>query len=339
LNTNPRNIIISRTDSIGDVVLTLPLAKLLKERFPKATIAFMGKDYTRPVISVCQYVDLFIDVTDFLRQEIHINGEKPDVIIHVFPTAEIAKRAKQLHIPLRIGTTNRLYHWLTCNKLVKLSRKNSPLHEAQLNIRLLDPFSLKLDYTPEQIGTFFGLSRIGALPEQFKRLISPTKYNLILHPKSQGSAREWGLPNFIKLVYLLDKTRFNIFISGTAGERALLDPLFAAVGDDVTDITGLMNLNEFISFINECDGLVANSTGPLHIAAALGKDALGIYPPIRPMHPGRWAPLGTKAKAFVLDKNCEDCRKNSSGCNCIAQVSPSAVALWLAKSETTSASS
>ncbi|RYG01290.1 MAG: glycosyl transferase family 9, partial [Chitinophagaceae bacterium] len=42
----PENIIISRTDSIGDVVLTLPMAKIIKQQFPDCRIAFLGKEYT-----------------------------------------------------------------------------------------------------------------------------------------------------------------------------------------------------------------------------------------------------------------------------------------------------
>jgi ADP-heptose:LPS heptosyltransferase len=40
-----------------------------------------------------------------------------------------------------------------------------------------------------------------------------------------------------------------------------------------------MNLSQFISVSYACDGLVTDSTGPLQIAAALGKYAYGIFPP------------------------------------------------------------
>src|SRR5665811_38286 len=105
----PNNIIISRTDSIGDVVLTLPVAKILKDHFPGIKIAFLGRAYTRPVISACKYVDEFIDINDFLKTAITVCHQQAEAILHVFPVAEIAKRAKQLRIPLRIGTTNRFY--------------------------------------------------------------------------------------------------------------------------------------------------------------------------------------------------------------------------------------
>lgn len=286
----------------------------------------MGKAYTRPVINACGYVDHFIDKEDFLNHSSEVFKKRPDAIIHVFPKSAIAAQAFRHHIKWRIGTTNRLYHWYTCNKLVKLSRRRSNLHEAQLNLRLLQPFGYKEDLLPDAIGNMFGLNKLQPLEARFAGLLHPGKFNLILHTKSQGSAREWGLGNFIELVRLLDENRYKIFISGTQSERSLMQPIFDEVGHRVTDITGTMNLDQFISFIHHADGLVAGSTGPLHIAAALGKTAFGIYPPIEPMHPGRWAPLGAKAKAFVVNKTCSDCRKNAHQCKCMYDVSPLVIA-------------
>jgi ADP-heptose:LPS heptosyltransferase len=318
----PENILISRTDSIGDVVLTLPVAAILKKHFPKIKIGFIGKAYTKPVINACRFVDEFIDIHEFMYKKITVCNEKPQAILHVFPVADIARRAKQLRIPMRIGTTNRIYHWTTCNKFIKLGRKNSDLHEAQLNIKLLEVFGIHDIYPLPEIAQLSGLKKLQILEQGFAALISKDRYNLILHPHSQGSAREWGLKNFVELIQLLDKNRFNIFISGTQKERKQMQPLFDEAGEFVTDITGMMNLDQFISFINACDGIVSNSTGPLHIAAALHKDALGIYPPMRPIHPGRWAPLGAKAQVFVLNKSCVDCKKNKMSCHCITEIQP-----------------
>ncbi len=128
---------------------------------------------------------------------------------------------------------------------------------------------------------------------------------------------------------LLAKEDYQVFISGTAAEGALLTPLFDAVGDAVTDITGKMNLSTFIAFIARCDALVAASTGPLHIAAALGKVAIGIYPAIRPMHTGRWGPLGPQAVALALPKDCGVCRRTPTACSCIRGVLPAEVSAIL----------
>lgn len=321
----PRNIVISRTDSIGDVILTLPVTAVLKQHFPGVIIGFLGKSYTRPVIEACKFVDEFIDVDDFLQKKVLLRGEPVECILHVFPVPRIAKRAVELRIPLRIGTQNRIYHWFTCNKLIKLSRKRSDLHEAQLNLAFLKPFGIHESFSLQQIAQWIGLEKLQPLPAQFASLIQKNKYNLILHPKSQGSAREWPLQNFLQLIQMLDTNRFNIFVSGTAKEKEHLQWLFENAGEKVTDITGKMSLREFMAFINACDGMVANSTGPLHIAAALGKDALGIYPPMRPVHPGRWAPLGKNAQVFVLDKQCSECKDNNAPCSCIMNIP----AAWL----------
>jgi heptosyltransferase III len=320
LKNIPGNVIISRTDSIGDVILTLPVAAALKKYFPGITVGFLGRSYTRPVIEACTYVDEFIDVEDFMQKKVLLGGEPVQSIIHVFPITRIAGRALQLGIPLRIGTTNRIYHWFTCNKLVKLSRKRSDLHEAQLNLALLRAFGIDELFSLQQIAQWIGLEKLQPLPAHFASLIQKDKYNLVLHPKSQGSAREWPLENFLQLIETLDAGRFNIFISGTAKEKERMQWLFEKAGQKVTDITGKMTLPEFIAFINECDGIVANSTGPLHIAAALGKDALGLYAPLRPIHPRRWAPLGPNSQFFVLEKDCVECKDNKTPCSCIMNI-------------------
>ena len=55
--SDPKKIVISRTDSIGDVALTLPLAGILKEKFPNTKIIFLGNTYTKPILECCQNID------------------------------------------------------------------------------------------------------------------------------------------------------------------------------------------------------------------------------------------------------------------------------------------
>ncbi|MFA5984738.1 MAG: glycosyltransferase family 9 protein [Methylococcaceae bacterium] len=326
----PSNVLISRTDSLGDVVLTLPMAALLKQYYPEITIGFIGTSYTKTIIESCQYIDYFIDKEDFLNQDITLGGEQPQCLIHVLPKIEMAKRARDLQIPLRIGTTNRWYHWTTCNKLVKLGRNRSPLHEAQLNLKLLKPFAIPTDFSLPEVANLIDLSRLPKQPNtQYANLLQPEKFKLILHPKSRGSAREWSLDHYIELVKLLDPNKYQIFISGTANEKTDLQPLFEAVADRVTDITGTMSLAEFITFVAACDGLVACSTGPLHIAAALKKHAIGIYQPMRPIHPGRWQPIGKNVKVFVLNKICNDCRLDKINCACTQAIQPMEIKNYL----------
>jgi ADP-heptose:LPS heptosyltransferase len=326
---NPKTILISRTDSIGDVVLTLPMAGVLKKYFPESRIIFLGQNYTREVVQLSKYVDEFIDWKTFSsfeksKQISELRKKNIDTVVHVFPNKQIAVLMKKVGVANRIGTSHRIYHWLNCNRFSHFSRKNSNLHESQLNLKLLKPLGINENFDLSQISEFYGFECKYPLPEGFKSLITNTKYNIILHAKSKGSAREWGLDNFQNLIKLLNPEFYNVFLTGTEEEGKLFREKLSEPFPHVQDLSGKMTLAELVSFINSADALVAASTGPLHIAASLSKLAIGIYPPIRPMHPGRWQPIGKNVKIFVNNNECNQCRK-SSICKCMTDISPKMV--------------
>lgn len=332
--TNPI-FLISRTDSIGDVVLTLPMAGILKSIYPNAKIIFLGKTYTEPIVSLSSHVDKFINWDSLSSEDCStqirlLKQYNIDVFIHVFPSKAIGKLAKQAKIPIRIATSHRVYNWLYCNKLIRFSRKKSDLHESQLNIKLIECLGAKSNYRIEDLYEYIGI-HANNITTPADSLIDKTKFNLILHPKSKGSAREWGVDNFNKLISILPESEYNIFITGTKEEGDLVrkEIINKNIGR-VHDLTGVFSLSEFISFIGKVDGLIAASTGPLHIASILGVNALGLYPPIRPMHPGRWRPIGEKTKVFSKNEECSKCRETQY-CECMLSINPNDILTYLDK--------
>lgn len=326
-----QTIIISRTDAIGDVVLTFPLVTMVK-KIPgeNIKIIFFGKTYTQPVINCCDSIDHFINYETFRdfskqAQADFLKECNADAIIHVFPRKDIAVAAKKARIPLRIGTTNRFYHWLACNRLVMLSRKNSSLHEAELNMKLLKPLSSFTDISLKEIPSLYNFKNKYDLPENISKLLSPEKFRLIIHPKSNASAREWKADHYQDLIRFLPDKNFQVIITGGIAEESFISDWAKKLPTSVLNLVGKLSLEDFIALINVCDGIVAASTGPLHIAAALSKYSLGIFPPIRPMHPGRWAPVGLKAEYLVSKKDCSDCRNAPQLCHCINDISPDMV--------------
>jgi heptosyltransferase-3 len=318
-----KHILISRTDSIGDVVLTLPMAGVVKEKYPNCKISFLGKTYTKDIVSLSKHVDEFVNYDDLLRLSLNeqvtfINKLNVDVVIHVFPVKEIAHLFSQSNVAIKIGTKSRLYHWFTCNKIINLKRKNSNFHEAQLNIKLLSKIGISFNKPLNEIYNYYGFEKLPTLENNFKSLIDSTKINIILHPKSKGSAREWGTDNYLKLINYLPTNKYKIFISGTKEEALLMPELVQH--PNVTSVAGQFNLYQFIAFINSIDVLIAASTGPLHIAAALNKKAIGLFSPMRPIFPTRWAPLGKKAVVLVKKQICVNCLKSNS-CECIKSIS------------------
>ena len=310
------------------------MAGLIKNQFPNARIYFLGNSYTKEIVLSSEFIDEFINYDELEKLDsnekiIALKNLNLDVFVHVFPKKEISKLAKQAKVPLRIGTTNRLYHWLYCNKLIQLSRKKSNLHESQLNIKLLKFLNINTDISLELIPTLYGFTKITELKNEYKAIIDPTRINVIFHPKSKGSAREWGINNFEHLIKLLPQKKYKIFISGTVQDGNLMRE-FINNNSELTDLTGKLSLQQFIAFINACDGLIAASTGPLHIAAALNKKAIGLYSPMKPIDPGRWMPVGKDAHHLVINKNCSDCRKKNE-CACIKSIQASQILSILEK--------
>lgn len=319
----PRTLIVSRTDSIGDVILTLPLCGLIKKHFPETRIVFLAKPYTMPVVRNCEHVDQTLDAEALsklsLAEQINqLRATGADTIIHVFPVQQLARLAKQAGIKHRIGASGRWYHYLFVKHLVSMSRRRSDLHEAQLNIKLLMPLGI-IDFLPlQKIWPLYGFKPAALSDNMFLKWLRPDKVNLILHPKSKGSAREWPLERFAQLARLLPPDKFRIFVGGTAEEGQMMKTLFEQ-NPSLINLTGQLNLVQYIQFIAKADALVAASTGPLHIAAALGRIAIGLYPAVRPIHPGRWKPIGPLAVALSLKESCNECKKSAT-CACLTNM-------------------
>jgi ADP-heptose:LPS heptosyltransferase len=203
------------------------------------------------------------------------------------------------------------------------------LHEAQLNFKLLAPLGIKDNFALDLIKEMFAFTKINPLEQNILSLIDKNKINLILHPKSKGSALEWEIPRYIELIKLLPKEKFKVFVTGTIHEKIFLSDIFVQQ-PEVIDMTGKLDLSQLISFINSCQGLIAASTGPLHIASILNKNVIGLYPSVRPIHPGRWAPIGENAHFITAKMFCENCRTKKN-CDCMSTILPQEVAEILLK--------
>jgi heptosyltransferase III len=323
-----KHILISRTDAIGDVMLTLPMVGYLKQLYPHLRITFIGNTYTKPILDCCTTIDAVLVYAELEHLSTQaqlkiIKDLNADAIVHVFPNKAIANLAKQAKIPYRVGTSRRLFHLTTCNRLVNLSRKNSDFHEAELNILLLKGLGVSQFPQLSTLSQFYQF-KVSASDTIVSNYISKTKTNIILHTKSKGSAREWGLDHFAELIQTLSKDDYNVILTGTEQEGQLFRAQLVAPFSHVHDTSGQFSLSQLVQLIQASQILIAASTGPLHIAAALGKKAIGLYAPMRPLFPKRWAPIGANTVVLVVEKNCDACRK-SGVCQCIMDIEVSRV--------------
>jgi ADP-heptose:LPS heptosyltransferase len=324
------HVLICRTDNIGDVALTLPITTWLKQRFPHIKISFLCRAYAADFVRQCSTVDEVVEVENFsLDPRAYFATANVDTIIFAQPDQELVIAAFKARISNRIGNARqKLYQLLFCNRRVRFSKSTSLLHEAQFNFEFLRPFGLNeipgLDEIKNlyRFNTSSDTSVTGAFQQQ--------AFNLVIHTKSNGHGREWPVEHYTELAKLLSRNgKIRLWVTGSADEGQWLK---ANAPDllqlpNVSDVCGRFTLGQLTSFIKGADGLIASGTGPLHMAAALGQRTLGLFPPTRPMHPGRWAPIGVRAQFLCVPESCEGCRERQTiTCDCLRNISPHAVA-------------
>ena len=301
----PSSLAIARTDSIGDVIVTLPLCGFIKKHSPNTRIVFIGRSYTQAIVEACPYVDEFLNFDKHAESNLNV-----DVCVFAFPDGEVMKWVKAQGVKKRIATGSRIASWKFSNNRVFFSRKNSDLHESQLNFYLLRPFGVEDIPGLEEIRLWHVLKPQVESPIQ----LEPNKRSVVFHMLSKGSALNWSLHQYQELADLLPPADFNIYITGTEEEGVRIRKDFR-FDSHIIDLSGKLYLPQLIAFISSCETLLAASTGPLHIASAVGIRAIGLYPSKRPMHPGRWMPLGANAtyledgvvdEAVVLNISAEE---------------------------------
>jgi ADP-heptose:LPS heptosyltransferase len=301
-----QHFLISRTDGIGDAILTLPLAGALKREFPNCKISFLGRTYTKAIVKACVHIDEFVNF-DEVKEDLvsELKTLRADTIFHVFPQKVIAIAAKAAGIQTRIGTARRWYMIQSVNKPLFYSRKKSELHEAQLNLKMLQALNVKSDYSLSEIAQLYGVKTL-ELPERLEVQLDRSKTLLVLHPLSHGSALEWPTSSFGGLIDLLPEDEFQVIITGTQKERDAMSDQLPWEKKNVLDFTASLNLDELFSLCANTDALIAASTGPLHMAAAAGTVALGLYSPKQPIWPKRWQAIGANADFLVCKTHPEN---------------------------------
>lgn len=310
MRTSPplQRILLARTDRIGDVVLSLPAASLIKNRIPGTVVHFLTRPYTAPLAAMAPDVDEVI--TDQgqgawgLSRKLATGGYDAAVVLH--PTGRLAWALLLAGVPVRAGTAYRAYS-LLLNRRILLHRKDSPSHELELNLEMVcrglglggeDPnrqaYRPKIVISPErkaEAKTLLGLS---------------SKSLVIVHPGSGGSARDWPLANFANLLDRLSAEGFELAVTLGPGEERLRQTIEPMLSCRVRWVSGL-DLGQLAAVLSLAKLVVSNSTGPLHLATAVGSRALGIYCPVEPCLPRRWGPYGPGHGAMI--PNVSTCRK------------------------------
>lgn len=334
-----RSFVILRHDNLGDVALALPMAGMLKRAIPGCTVRFAVRRYARDVAAASRHVDDVIVVTDAAAFERDLRALQPDAIVFAFPSRELARAAARAGVPIRVGTARRWFHWPWATHRPFVRRKGSSLHEAQLNLALLAPFVDDPVLTREALWPLAGLAPEAGAPGRASGASDPPGWplrpgvsNVLLQVRSNGNGKEWPLRHYVSLVRALPADRYHFIVNGTPAEgdalRAAAPGLFAL--PQVTDATRGFPIPDLMRVLPRLDGVLSNSTGPMHLAALSGAPTVGLFVDLPGMDPARWGPLGPRATALRAPRDaCVQCPRGASECPCMAALGVDRVAAAL----------
>lgn len=324
----PKNLLIVRTDRIGDVVLSLPLAGLVKKKYPNCRITFLMRRYTKALADNNPYIDEILTLKEkggliLVGENIkQIKEKKFDTAIIVYPTFKSAFIIFFSRIKYRIGTGYRWYSLLFNEKLFE-HRKYAGKHELEFNVQLLEKFGINEKINTENVQFHFAPKPLAEKKvENFLSALEIKKNVpvIIFHPGSGGSAIDLPIDKFKELVCMsANKLNAEIWLTGSEAEKQLCEKI--SEGIRVKNFAGKFDLHELIAFINKSDIFVSNSTGPIHIAAALGKYTIGFYPKILACSPQRWGPYTAKKVIFSPQIECSNCtREQCERLSCMSSI-------------------
>ncbi|MFH1194199.1 MAG: glycosyltransferase family 9 protein [bacterium] len=324
----PKNILIVRTDRIGDVILTIPLAEIIKKFYPQSKITFFIREYTKDLFYDHPFVDKIILLKqrngkilfgDNLRE---IANNNFDVVLCVSPSFILSLILLFSKIKIRVGTGYRWYSFLF-NRRINEHRKYGTKHELDHNVRLLK--GMGIDFAPDESNVSFNIQTEDKNEQYISSLLKNQKLNsglptIIIHPGSSGSAIDLPISKFKQLAEMVaQQLNVNIIVTGSSKEKEICGYLSKNI--DAHNFAGLLNLGELIVLIKNADLLIANSTGPIHIAAALGKNVIGFYPKIKACSVTRWGPYTKKKHIFSPTILCENCtRKQCQKLDCMNSI-------------------
>ena len=307
--SSPR-ILVIRPDRIGDVVLSVPVLEALRNRWPEAYLAMMVRPYTRDILIGNPWIDeIIIDDPDhahrgptgFLKQIRKLRTRTFDTALMLLPTMRIAWMLFLASIPRRIGVGHTIYQTLTFTRSVSRNQYIPLRHETDYCLDMA-----------EAIGVPVKTNRTSIFIMDDERACARSILNfetdrprIGIHPGNGHSAPNWSPERYGDLAYQLQKQyKAQIVVTGDANEKTLAKRIQARTSEAVVSMAGQLSLRQLIAVINELDVLVSSSTGPMHLAGALGVPTVSLFCPLSARSPQRWRPLGDHS-SILLPPNGE----------------------------------
>jgi ADP-heptose:LPS heptosyltransferase len=264
----PKKILVIRFSSIGDIVLTTPIVRCLKQQLPDAQVHFLTKDQYLPLLKENPYIDkihiINSKVTDIL---VDLKAERYDFIVDLHKNLRSSRVKMSLGVDS--GSFNKLNKkkWLLTNLKIDLLPK---IHIVDRYFGAVKKLNIKNDGQ--------GLDYI--IPESDKVSLSdyfPDEFLNGYYVLVVGSKQQTKQMPLEKMMEFCTKAKLPVVLLGDKSDSIKAQPISNMLGEKVFNGCGVFTINQSASVIQQAKVVITPDTGLMHIAAALKKKVISVW--------------------------------------------------------------
>lgn len=322
-------ILCVRLDQIGDVLMTTPALRALRESVPRRHITLLTSAAGAALAPYLPDVDEVIvyDAPWVGSARAASTGDEAALLARLracaFDAAAIFTVYSQNPLPAATlcflaGIERRLAHCrenpyaLLTNWLPEHEPHTGVRHEVERQLALVrsvgallaDPFDTRLRLTVD------GVARATLNDKLRVRGVDLAEPFIAVHAGASAPSRRYPPALFAEALDLLAATaRCPVLLTGSHAESELTRDVMrfsSSARARLIDLAGALTLGELIALIEKTSLLIANNSGPVHLAAALGKPVVDLYALTNPQH----TPWMTSHRVLYRDVACRWCYRS-----------------------------
>jgi lipopolysaccharide heptosyltransferase II len=270
-----RNVLVVRLDQLGDVICSLPVLSILKERFPNARITFLCGAEGQSILEGNPQVD---EVITF-RSNWFARGRSLDLDELYDVLSRLRDQKFDLGFDLRGDLRNVLAMTLAgvryragygiaggAGLLHEAPDYDASAHQVILNRNLVtDKRQTQQDLKPQ---IYLSSSERAWADRALQGFRTDNTTLIAIHPEAGYSSKEWGAPKFISLIeQLLQQERVRVLVFGL--DRAEMVACAFSSTHRVKSFVGKTSLRQMMALLSTCHLFIGNDSGPSHVAQAL----------------------------------------------------------------------
>ena len=266
-------ILIIRLSSIGDILLTTPLIRILKQNYPGCEIDYVIKDKFKELILYHPQINKIYNFKKNNLSEIrkNIRNAKYNIIIDIhknFRSFYLKSNSQAQQVASYKKSV--IKRWFLVKTGINLFKEIIPIYQRYLNVLNLkyDNKGLEL-FIPEKVNTKIEL--------EIKKLkIVPNEIIIGVAPGASFKTKQWSKNGFSEVIQqLIHKYNLKVFLFGNEKDRAITSEL--TLSDNVFDFAGKYSIIESAAIMKHCSLILTNDTGLMHIATALNKKVIAVF--------------------------------------------------------------